>query len=293
MQQFSIENEQLKVAINLKGGELASIVSKQNSKEYMWQANPKFWGRHSCILFPIIGKLYENRYQLEGETYELGQHGFVRDRIFDVVANEGNAITFRYESTEEDKKLYPYAFAINMIYSLQATTLSVKYEVENREKRPISFSIGGHPAFNCPLNADEKRSGYTLIFEKEESAESHLLNENGLFDGKTKKIFDGSDRLPINENLFDEDALIFKNLKSTYVSLENQSQEKILTFHFEGFPYLGIWSKNRASTFVCIEPWFGIADKVGGQEDFHEKEGNQSLGAGKVFDCEHKITIHQ
>ena len=292
MEQFIIENDKLKVGINQKGAELASIQSKQNGKEYIWQADPEFWGRHSCILFPIVGKLKNEKYQLDGKTYEMKQHGFVRNRLFKVHEQLSNQITFRYKSEEEDKTLYPFEFAVNMKYVLEGDTLSVIYEVENKDDVVISFSIGGHPAFNCPLNEGEKRSDYALLFEKAESAESHTLNDDGLFDGKTKKVFDGTPKIEIRDELFDDDALVFKGLKSSYVSLVNKEEEKILTFNFEEFPSLGIWSQNRKSPFVCIEPWFGHADNASGQDDFRDKEGVCSLDIGKVFSCKHTITIH-
>jgi len=291
MERYILENEVLKIGVKQKGAELASIIKKETDKEYMWQADPTFWGRHSCILFPIIGKLHDGNYKIKGETYELGQHGFVRDRPFSLTEQKDNCLKCRYESTEEDTKLYPFAFAINMVYSLEANILAITYEVENLSEERISFALGGHPAFNCPLNEGEKRSDYALRFDVVEKAESYLLNEKGLFDGSTKQVFNGTTDLKITDELFDEDALVFKSLQSSKVSLINKEENAVLIFDFTGFPYLGIWSKNRQSPYVCIEPWFGIADNEGGQDDFFAKEGNQTLQAGETFSCTHRVTI--
>lgn len=292
MERYTIENEILKVGINQKGAELASIVKKEIGKEYIWQADPTYWGRHSCILFPIIGKLYEGKYFVKGQEYEMGQHGFARDRLFTVTEQISDKITCRYESTEEDKILYPFVFAINMVYELVGNTLSITYEVENHAGETMTFSLGGHPAFNCPLNEGEKRSDYLLRFEEVETAESFILNANGVFDGKTQKVFSGNTDISITDDLFDKDALVFKRLISNKVTLINGNQAPVLTFDFTGFPYLGIWSKNRQSPYVCIEPWHGIADNEFGQEDFFEKEGNEYLEAEKSFSCTHKVTIY-
>ncbi len=292
MERYILENAVLKVGIKQKGAELASIVKKETGKEYMWQADPTFWGRHSCILFPIIGKLHKGKYNVKGEIYEMGQHGFVRDRLFKLTDEGADFLKLRYESAEEDKQLYPFEFAVNIIYRLNFNTLQVIYEIENHAGETISFALGGHPAFNCPLLEGEKRSDYTLRFEKPESAESHLLNNNGVFEGNTKVVFDGTTDLKITDNLFDDDALIFKDLQSSKVALVNGEDAAVLTFDFTDFPYLGIWSKNRQSPYVCIEPWFGIADNLGGQDDFFVKEGNQTLEAAKTFGCTHKITVH-
>jgi len=292
MERYIIENDLLKVGINQKGAELASFVKKENQKEYMWQADPTFWGRHSCILFPIIGKLYKGKYYVKGKEYKLGQHGFVRDRLFSITDQMTDKISCRYESTPEDKLLYPFAFAINMVYELVGDTLSITYEVENHAGETMTFALGGHPAFNCPLNVDEKRSDYILRFDKAETAESFILNAEGVFDGKTQQVFSGNTDISITDDLFDKDALVFKRLNSSKVTLINGEQTPILAFDFTGFPYLGIWSKNRQSPYVCIEPWHGIADNEFGQEDFFEKEGNEYLNAGQTFSCTHKVTIY-
>ncbi|UZR94983.1 aldose 1-epimerase family protein [Chondrinema litorale] len=293
MEQYFIENDKLKVGINLKGAELASIYGKQSEKEYMWQADPEFWGRHSCILFPIVGKLIGDTYTLDGKSYELKQHGFVRNRMFEVKKQEADNITFSYSSTEEDKAIYPYEFVVNMIYTIEGDTVSVAYEVENTNATEMYFSIGGHPGFNCPLEEGEKRSDYSVVFDQVETAESYTLNDDGFFDGKTKKVFGDSPAIQIKDDLFDDDALVFKDLKSTVVSLVNKAGKKILSFDYSGFPYLGIWSQNRESPFVCIEPWCGMADNAAGQDDFKNKEGVQPLEAGKTFTCEHKVSIFQ
>ena len=48
-----LRNEQLSIIVSEKGAELQSI-KDANGKEYLWQADPNFWPRHSPILFPIV-----------------------------------------------------------------------------------------------------------------------------------------------------------------------------------------------------------------------------------------------
>jgi len=66
----------------------------------------------------------------------------------------------------------------------------------------------------------------------------------------------------------------------------------ILSVHFEGFPYLGIWSRDRDSPFICIEPWQGIADQISHNLQLSEKDGIIKLKAGEVFKCQYRIELY-
>jgi len=166
----------------------------------------------------------------------------------------------------------------------------VGYEVYNPSNHPMYFSIGGHPAFRCPLNADEQRSDYQLVFEHKETAQTQRL-DGGIRNGKTALILDNEKILPITDTLFEEDALIFSNLVSEKVTLQ-KGTNRILTFDFKKFPYLGIWSKNQASPFVCIEPWYGVSDHVDHNQQLSQKEGVLQLNSGQTFDSVYSIEIH-
>ena len=158
MSQFFIENNILKVGINQVGGEFASLQSKIDGTEYLWQADPKFWGRHSCILFPYIGKVWEDKFRISGKTYEGKQHGFARNLVFETILVENDKTTFQLKHNEKIIDEYPYKFSLFMKYVLEENQLNIIYEVENLDDQPIHFSLGAHPAFNIPLKENEKRS---------------------------------------------------------------------------------------------------------------------------------------
>ena len=291
MSQSFIENNFIKVGINQVGAEFISLQSKVDGTEYLWQADSKFWGRHSCILFPYIGKVWENQFRIEEKTYEGKQHGFARNLPFEQILLEEEKATFQLIHNEKILDEYPYKFSLLITYVLEKNQLHIIYEVENLDDQPIYFSLGAHPAFNVPLKKDEKRSDYFLEFEKDESVETLELTE-GFLNGNSRDVFDRKNTIQITDDLFDKDALIFKDLESSYLTLKNSKDEKVWTFTFEDFPYLGIWSKNEASPFVCIEPWFGVADEVNANWDFRNKEGVVELGIGKKFSCKHSVIIH-
>jgi galactose mutarotase-like enzyme len=221
----------------------------------------------------------------------MTQHGFVRDLDFEVIGQAEDAIMFQYEITPALASKYPYQCLIRISYTLIRNTLFVVYAVENLEHQTIYFSLGAHPGFKCPLYSSEKRSDYKLVFNQKETAVRYLI-DNGYQTGETEKVLDNADTVVITDNLFDKDALIFKHLQSDQVTLVNGKDEKVLTFDFPNTPFLGIWSKSPDSPFVCIEPWYGIADPVNATWDFKDKEGVVALPTNDIFSFEHGITIH-
>lgn len=291
MAQFFIENNFIKVGINQVGAEFASLQSIVNQTEYLWQADPNFWGRHSCVLFPYIGKVWEEKYRIGEKTFAGKQHGFARNMLFEKILLEKEKAIFQLKNNKKTLDEYPYKFSLLIKYVLEKNQVHIIYEVENCDAQPIHFSLGAHPAFNVPLKENEKRSDYSLEFEQNEFVETLELTD-GYLNGKSRDVFNGKNTIQITDDLFDKDALIFKDLASNFLHLKNLTGEKVWTFTFENFPYLGIWSKNQESPFVCIEPWFGVADKVNAGWDFRKKEGIVELGVGEIFSCKHSVIIH-
>lgn len=287
---MKISNNHLKATFNVRGAEITSLTHNATGREYIWQARTKYWGRHAPVLFPFVGKLKKDQYRHEGKTYEMGQHGFARDLDFEIVEHTSDQIIFQLDADSNTLKKYPFKFELRIIYQLEGHSLRTTYEVRNKGKQVMYFSIGGHPAFDCPLNPEEFRSDYWLEFDQQETLFTHRL-DGGLFTGKKEAIELDGQRLHITDHLFDKDALVFKQLNSTRVSLSSLSQ-KWLTFHFEGFPYLGIWSKSQESPFVCIEPWYGLADYGDHSGELSAKEGIRKLDASAIFSCHYTMEIH-
>ena len=289
---ITLQNQWLSIGIKKKGAELCSIFSLEKKIEYIWQADPKYWGRHSCILFPIVGRLKNGQFTQDGIDYSIAQHGFVRDLDFEVISQNETYLSMGLRSNEETLKMYPYHFSIEINYTLDGHRLSIEYVVGNNDSQMMPFSIGAHPAFNCPIHPDEDRCDYALLFNKPEEAWSRCLDEDGLINDDERLIIDNEELLHLEEDIFDEDALIFEDLSSSKVTLLDSEGAPVWTFDFSNFPYLGIWSKDQESPFVCIEPWYGIADTIHSNGNLFEKEGTQVLEPGNSFSCEHSVTIH-
>ncbi len=279
----TIKNSILTAEIKHFGAELISLKTNQN-KEYIWEGNSEFWGKHSPILFPIVGTLKDNSFQYNGMKYHLSRHGFARDMEFELIEITDNSATFSIQSSEETLKVYPFEFELQLIYTLEENNLSIVYKVVNKGKNTMPFSIGAHPAFALPNQFEN----YTIAFEKEEPLEYYLL-EDDLISNKTKKLDVTNKKIPLTYELFENDALIFKTLQSNSLTiLENENP--ILRVHFEDFPSLGIWTKMNAP-FLCIEPWFGYSDTNENSGNLFEKEGIQVLESNATFHSKFSIEI--
>ena len=279
---FTISNKILTATINSKGAELNSL--KKDKREYIWEGNPEFWGKHSPILFPIVGTLKDSFFIYANQKFELSRHGFARDNEFEIIKSSENEIIFSLQSSEKTLEIYPFEFELQIIYTLEENSLAITYQVKNESKTKMPFSIGGHPAFSLP----EKFEKYSLLFEKQETLTSYVL-ENDLV-SENKKTFELREKqFPLNYQTFENDALIFKSLKSKSIAiLENQ--KPLLNFSFQDFPNFGIWTKPNAS-FICLEPWVGYSDTSNANGNLFEKEGIIILEEGKKFQASFYIEI--
>ncbi len=290
---YKLFNELFEVKIKEKGAELSSFFSKRKNTEYMWQGNPDIWSGQAPILFPVIGCLKDDGYLFKGKEYKMPKHGFVRhSEKFEVVDQSNQTISFRLKSDEELKRMYPFEFEFLLTYEIKGSRLEVKHEIKNIGNRDMYFSLGGHPAFVCPRNDGEEYEDYYLEFTDEETDHTYEIMADGLIGGNTKPVLANTKTLPLHKELFIDDALVFKNLKSRKCSLKSRKSSAVLSVEYPGFPYLGIWAK-PGGHFVCIEPWIGIADSFDSNRDFTQKDGIIKLEASKEFTASYFITVEE
>lgn len=285
-----LENEKIKIEVDTAGAELKKLILKKDNKNYLWHGDSKYWGRRAPVLFPIVGRLKDNKYTYQGKEYRMTQHGFARDKDFKLVEEKSDGLRYRLEDDDSTLEIYPFSFILDIIYKIKGNKLSIKYHVKNENKEEMYFSIGAHPAFYWPLIEEEEKQDYYLEFEKKEEASRYLLEE-GLLNHETEKIIDDSKILDLKADTFKDDALVFKNLKSEAAALKSRNSDRKIEMEFKGFPYLGIWSQSAEAPFICIEPWQGIADSVDSSGKLEEKEGINKLQAAEEFSFEYSILI--
>ncbi|MDR2525054.1 MAG: aldose 1-epimerase family protein [Oscillospiraceae bacterium] len=271
---YHIENEALFCAVDSFGAELHSLQSRRTKTEYLWQGDPAVWAGQAPILFPVVGRLQGDSYAYDGRSYSLAKHGFARKQAFELLARERDRVAFQLCDSEATRVGYPFAFALQADYRLTGSTLAAAVTVRNTGDVPLPFSLGAHPAFNCAM-------GDILRFSQPETLCSLCVNTESYLTGEAFSVLDAATELVLHPHLFDNDALIFQNVQSEFITLLRSGREA-LRFALGGAPALGLWAKPGAP-YVCIEPWFGISDGLQGAPDIRQKKGVLLLAPGERF----------
>lgn len=286
-----LENALFKVGIKKVGAELCSFKSKPSGIEYIWQGDAKIWGSHAPVLFPIVGGLKNDTYHFQGKEYSLPRHGFIRknDQL-EVVNHTDTELLLQLFSNAATRKAYPFEFVFQIKFQIIHNKLLITHLIKNSDHQDLYFSLGAHPAFNCPLLPGEKYEDYQLLFEEKEHVNTWNLDAAGQILEEGAIIMNHTDTIHLHKDLFKQDALIFKRLKSRRVVLAHQEKGDKIAVEFSNFNSLGLWAKPGAP-FVCIEPWLGYADASNSNQQLKEKEGILCLAPQKAFKAAYSIEI--
>lgn len=285
----SLQNKYIKLVVSTSGAEMKSLFNQQAKKEMLWQGEQIWWSRQAPLLFPIVGRLKNDSYKLGDKTYSLSQHGFARDQEFEIASTTIDELVLTLKDNEETFNVYPFQFRLAIKYRLQENKVIITYEIENRGRQVMPFSVGAHPAFNCPTEDHLNFNDYDLIFSQKEKLARRLLEDGIRTNFESINLKDGN-RLELSLSLFEKDAIIIEELNSNSVSLAS-GNEKVLTVHFPDFNYLGFWTKPGAP-FICIEPWNGLADPTNTDHELTTKEGIILLNPGEIRSYSYSIRIH-
>ena len=279
----TIENDYLRAQIADDGAQLHSLIGKADDYEYLWQGDPAVWYGQAPVLFPIIGRLLDDRYRYNGKTYTMQKHGFARKRTFECVSCARNEALFVLKSDESTLEMYPFRFEFYVRYELLGNTLRATHTVVNRDDKDMFFSLGGHPGFNCAI-------GDYLEFDEPETLDTRTIDAESILIPERTPVLRGEKRIVLTEHLFDHDALILSGMRSRSVTLRSDSHAHAVRFTFGDVPFLGIWAKPGAP-YVCLEPWCGINDDRERKADISQKEGIVRLPAGDLFDLVYTAQI--
>ncbi len=291
MARYELKNEVISIEVDSHGAELKSLKKLESGTEYMWCADAKYWGRTSPVLFPFVGSLKDKQFRTKGKTYPMSQHGFARDMEFELLSQKEDEIWFVLSSDEETLEKYPYAFILKLGYRIEGSRVEVLWQVENPGKETLPFSIGGHPAFNCPIDEGAKQTDYILDFGDVDEVVSTRIGEGGLVSGCMDVYGLNDGKLAITENLFDHDALIIEDNQTDKVALCRKDGSPYLTVTMEA-PLFGVWSPpGKNAPFVCLEPWYGRCDSEYFEETLEEREWGNSINPGEVWKASYFIEV--
>ncbi|WP_448041584.1 aldose 1-epimerase family protein [Bradyrhizobium liaoningense] len=270
---YSLRSGSLTATIKAHGAELCSL-KDDSGIEFVWQARPE-WPRHAPLLFPIVGRLANDELRHRGKTYRMTQHGFARDSRFAWAERGESRCTLVLDDNEATRALYPFAFRLTAAYAIDDTGLDLTLTIANTGKETLPASLGGHPAFNWPLQPGMAKESYALTFARAESSPVRRL-DGGLLRPAAEPSPVKGNSLPLSESLFTDDAIIFDRIESTSVRFaagQGASTGPWLKMSWRGFRELGVWSKPSGAPFLCIEPWRGYASPAGFEGEFTDKPG--------------------
>lgn len=290
---YYLENSKLNITVSDYGAELHSVTGKKEDTEFLWNGNPEYWKYHAPHLFPIIGKLIDSKYRVNGKEYELPSHGIARISEFNCLNKTEKSITFELKYDEKSLEIYPYKFLLQVTYTLEDNSVITEYKIINLDDKDIYFSIGGHPAFMCPIDSKDKLEDCYLEFNKKETTSAMTINEDVYISYNRKEYLKDTNILPLSKELFENGLFIFDRLESDKISIKSKNNSKSVCVEFDGFPYVGLWAPEKGAPFMCIEPWFGHPDYEDFKGEFKEREGSIEVNPGEYFSCKYKFIINE
>ena len=278
--EYVLENEHARLECMEQAGQMKHFIDKDRNVELLYQGDQGWSGRNPS-LFPIVGNTWTKDYTIDGKTYAMKNHGLIR--YADLKGKqEEDAICFTFDSNEETKAQYPFDFHYEMKYTLEQKTCKIHYAIINTGTKTMPFTFGLHPAFRIPQNPQEAFEDYSFVFEKEEHAKQMLIDRQP---HELKDVTFKEWKLSYEE-IYKSLTIIYQDLQSAYLTVCYKGEPRI-RFHFDGFPYLAIWTHEKKSDFICIEPWYGHADFEPGHDDFYAREGTMCLEPGETFETEY------
>jgi galactose mutarotase-like enzyme len=273
---ITLSNPTLSAQISALGAELV-VLRDEAGRDLLWNGDPAFWTGRSPILFPIVGRVRDDRIRVGGAEYPIKPHGFARTSPFEVIEATETFCRLRLGSDAATRAQYPFDFRLDVTYRLDEATLEVSASVLNEGPQEMPASFGFHPAFRWPLPYGGAREAHEIRFEASEP-DPIRRPADGLIAPTARPSPVEGRRLQLRDDLFDEGALVFDRLRSRSVQY-GTPEGRSITIAFPCMPHLGIWTKPGAG-FICIEPWQGYADPEGFEGELAEKPGIVLLEPG-------------
>jgi galactose mutarotase-like enzyme len=266
----SLSSAGLSAQIDPLGAQL-SVLRDHAGRDLLWNGDPSVWAGRAPLLFPIVGALAGGAYRIDSKPYHLPRHGFARRSAFQVAESSATSAVFRLKADDVTFQLYPFSFQLDVQFALDDATLSMTALIRNLGARKMPASFGYHPAFRWPLPYGQERSAHVIEFASDEPSPVRRLDKDGLLMPERFSTPVVQRRLALQDALFQNDVIIFDDLRSRSVTYGATDGPRI-QLSFPDAPYLGVWTKPQAN-FICIEPWHGVADPQGYAGNFSAKPG--------------------
>lgn len=295
---ITLANDYLTVQIDPTGAEIRSVVDNKTNYEFMWQQEKDYWNRTAPVLFPVVGTLKNNTYYYKDNEYQLPRHGFARDLVFEVQTVTDNSATFYIKDgdgtndTFDTHSVYPFEFSFQISYVLYGNQITVTYELLNpSSQETIYYSVGGHPAFNVTVDAKGEFKEAAIAFEPSGPYLKYPLTKEGLLNRKEERYVPCGLKF-LTRRDFQEDAWIFLTGEETTAILKDYCENVEIRMNWSRMPFFGVWTPaDQGAGFLCLEPWAGVADVVGTNQQLVDKYGIEKLSPKHVATHDYTMTF--
>ena len=282
-QEFSMENEYLRVTVTTWGAQVKSVIRKCDNVEHIWQADKSVWGYLAPILFPDAGKVVDGKIEAKGKVFESAQHGFARGMEHRFVEQTEDTIVLELCACEETRAHFPYEFRLISTFTLEKDTLHHTLTVENLDEEKMPFGIGYHPAFTVPFDDQHTATDYELRFSEMESPICLNCLPTGLVQKDHYYLGSNITTIAVDETLFANDSHCMTNLKSATLGIYEKGTGRGVVCNIADFPYTLIWSKPGMPKFICIEPWQSLPSPQDGSIRWEDKPAAAVLTPGEAW----------
>jgi len=290
--QYTLQNDYLTVQVSPLGAEPMSLRGP-DGVELLWQGVPAVWPRRAPLLFPFIGRLKGETFTVDGRPYHIPIHGFGPDSLFSCVQISRDSLTLRLTDTPKTLAQYPFAFQLDVKFTLEGNRLTKSCTMENRSDGTLWYELGGHEGYRIALAPDEIAADAYIQFSGETEIAPYLSDPHLFLLDKTRTLTLVDGRLYLRPGLFDLDALILRSPCQRMLTLVQDHGNRRITVDFADFNYVGIWSHPEIpSNYVCIEPWSSLPDFHAEGSELCEKWGVRTLVSGASETLSYSITVN-
>lgn len=275
---YKLKKDNIEVEINLSPLEIRSL--KFKGKEICYQQDGS-WKKNWPFLFPVIGRLKNDKITIEDQDYPMPRHGFFRDIDSFKVEDEGEGIvTFVASSDNKFQHLYPFEFDIKNQIEIVNDEVIISYEVINTDTKQMIFAMGHHPAFISRKDA-------VITFEKEEDF-TKKTDEKGLIVSNPEYEFHYKSVKLADLSFENSESYYTQDVKSSWVRYEDS--EVGFEISLDDYNAFILWSNSNEDNFLCMEPLLGIPDPSDRpNNEFREKPRMLNIKPGDTFSCDFKL----
>lgn len=113
--------------------------------------------------------------------------------------------------------------------------------------------------------------------------------KGGYLTGRALPYARGVRELPLNYEMFADDSMLFRGLKSRRIRLLHAGKP-VTEVEFSPYEHLLLWTKPGAP-YICIEPWNGVPDYADADGELPHKKGILCIEGGGEIEMEHAVTF--